>query len=99
MNAEEIKRLIRKGQTAKVIFAECPTSPLDIVSEIQKIIHFDQAILIIGVKPCGTVVGLRNKEAEVMEIIQPLISSTSLLLEKIDLIRYFSVLVVSSDKS
>ncbi len=94
MDAEAIKRLIRKGQSDEVIFAECPTSSFDIAIEIQKLIHFKKGTLIIGVKSCGTVVGLKNKEAQVREILAPLLETSSLIAETVQLIRYYTVLVV-----
>lgn len=96
MSPDIVKNLIRKGRSNTVFFVERPNSPTEIIPYLNLILEAKEGYLIIGVKECGTVVGLRKAEAEIFQIAQTAIKDTTLTLHKVQLISEFKVIVISN---
>lgn len=97
MSPDIVKSLIRKGQSTTVFFVERPDSPTEIISYINLILEAKEGHLIIGVKECGTVVGLRKAEAQLHQIAKEATLNTPLKVHIVQLITEFKVIVISFD--
>lgn len=95
MSPDIVKKLIRNGPTTTVFFVERPSSPNEILSYINLIQEAKEGHLIIGVKDCGTVKGLRKAEKELHQIAKDAIKDTPLSLHLVQLISDFKVIVIS----
>lgn len=95
MTPETVKGYIRNGQSDTVFFIEAPGSLSEILPFVQLLIENPDGVIIIGVKECGTVVGLRKKEAEIKEYVINALLNTALKYHIIQLISEFKVLVIS----
>lgn len=96
MSPDIVKNLIRKGQTESVFFVECPTSPSEIIAYINLIIEAQNGHLLIGVKDCGTVVGLRKSEDKLKQIANEAIQNTPLSIHIVKLITDMKVIVITN---
>jgi predicted HTH transcriptional regulator len=95
MSPDIVKSLIRKGQTESVFFVECPTAPSEIISYINLIIEAQNGHLLIGVKDCGTVVGLKKSEEKLKQIASQAIQNTPLSFHIVKLVADFKVIVIT----
>mgnify|MGYP003432626625 len=95
MSPDIVKNLIRKGASTTVFFVERPSSPNEIASFINLILESKEGHLIIGVKDCGTVIGLRKAETELHQLAKEAIKDTPLSLHLVKLVADFKVLVIT----
>ena len=94
MSPEAVKNLIRKGQTQSVLFMECPSAS-EIIDHVQLISKKQNGYILIGVKKCGTVVGLKRSELQLQQRAQEAIKNTPLTLHLVTLITSINVIVIS----
>lgn len=94
MTPETVKNYIRNGQSDTVFFVEAPESSLEIIPYVQLTIENASSVIIVGVKECGTVIGLRKREEEFKKYVTEAIKETNLTFEIIQLISEFKVLVI-----
>lgn len=96
MTPETVKGYIRNGQSDTVFFIEALGSHSEILPFVQLLIENPDGVIIIGVKECGTVVGLRKKETEINEFTSKAIENTNLKYHVVQLISEFKVIVICS---
>lgn len=99
MSPDIVKNLIRKGQTKSVFFVECPTTVTEILSYIKLIHEEKKGHLLIGVKNCGTVVGLKKSEEKLKVIASEAIQNTPLTYHIVKLVADFKVIVITTEAS
>ena len=95
MSPDIVKNLIRKGQTETVFFVECPSSSREIIAYINLIQEAQTGHLLIGVKDCGTVIGLRKAEKQLQQIAKEAIENTPLTFHLVLLVADFKVIVIT----
>ncbi|PCJ51845.1 MAG: hypothetical protein COA79_25365 [Planctomycetota bacterium] len=94
MNPDKVKSIIRLGQTDDVIFLDCNDHSFDISPHIKNMLDFKSGYILLGVKDCGTVVGIKDKEDVLLKSISPLTEFTPIKIHVVSLIRYFKIIVL-----
>ncbi len=98
MDADDIKNLIKIGETESVKFLAGPKSPLEVYDCFKLLTAENTGVIIIGVKPDSTVVGIKKKKDIYISITKKAAENFhdhEISINEIELIRFFSVLVVS----